>query len=607
MDAKDYKERLGKRAKDIISFGMNLRVKKGKACCPYHKEDTPSFVWYEKGLVWKCFGCGEKVDIYRYLQESKGMTFVDAVKEVAEMTGGVVELEVTKKQYKKPNIQSSELSKEAVDYMAIRKISEQTLIDWKVKQRNWNGKECYVFQYFNTSNELEFVSYREIGKGKVLKGGCEADTKAILWGMWHVDVNKPLVITEGQPDAMAVWESGYKNVVSVPSGSKNFTWIDNCWDFLESVAEFCIFGDNDEAGAQMANELISRLGKYRTKIICHDHKDANEVLYRHGKDEILRVINETISQTPKGILNMSACKYVKLAERLDLGVPTGYYELDSKINDLQPQHLTILLGRNSEGKSTILSQMICNFIENKTPCFLYSGELSDNRIKNWLYKQAIGKDIEFLQNVPTKYGTKQDISDVALSSLDKWSDGLFYAYDRSVSNIRKNIDDLFDIMSIAVKRYGCKIIIIDNLMSAMEESADSINADQSNFVQRCKDFAENYNIHIMLAVHPNKTKTREQRLEKEDISGSNNIANKADNIIAIERHYKYDRDCDSVLRLLKDREEGQYIEVKLMYQTQSKRLIEMTEAGFLREPKYSWKKFLVNAPKNQDKKLVLPF
>jgi twinkle protein len=406
---------------------------------------------------------------------------------------------------------------------------------------------------------------------------------------------------------MAIWESGYKNVVSVPSGSSNLTWIDNCWDFLENIKEFIIFGDNDEAGVKMVNEVTSRLGKYRAKVACHEHKDANEVLYRQGKDEVLRVINDTIKQTPKGILNMASCAYVKLSKRLDLGVPTGYYELDSKINDLQPEHLTILLGRNGEGKSTVLSQMICNFIENKIPSFLYSGELSNNRIKNWLYKQAIGKDIEYLENVTTKYGIKQDISDVAVKALDKWSDDLFYAYDKSVSNIRKNTNDLFEVMEIAVQRYGCKIVIIDNLMSAMEESADSINADQSNFVQRCKDFAENFNIHIMLAVHPNKIKGKEQRLEKEDISGSNNIANKGDNIISIERYYKSERDCDAALRLLKDREDGQFVEVKLMYQTQSKRLVEMTESGFLKEPKYTWKHHLVEAPKTKEKEFKLPF
>jgi twinkle protein len=606
VDAKVYRERLGKRAKDIISFGMNLRVKKGVAHCPYHKDDTPSFSWYDEGLFWKCFGCGEKVDIYRYLQDYKGTTFQGALKEVAGMTGGGHELEVKRKEYKKPQITTSELSKEAIEYMSFRKISEQTLKDWKVTQKNWNGKECYVFSYYNTDNELEYVSYREIGKGKkVLKGGCEADTKPILWGMWHIDTDKPLVITEGQPDAMAIWESGYKNVVSVPSGSNNLTWIDNCWDFLEQIQEIIIFGDNDEPGLKMINEVCARLGKYRTKVVCHKHKDANEVLYYDGADAVLSAINSTIKQTPRGILSISDCQYVSPRERLETGIPTGYYGIDSNIDDLQPQQLTLLVGRSGEGKSTVLSQMLCNFIEYGAPSFLYSGELSNSRIKSWLYKQAVGNNLKYLNTITTKYGTKKDIRKEAIRAIDKWCEGKLFVYDKSVSDVRKNADELFDVMSMSIKRYGCKIIVIDNLMSAMEEHADSINADQSNFVQRCKDFVESYNVHIILAVHPNKTKTRGQRLEKEDISGSNNIPNKADNTISIERNFDSGRDCDAMLRLLKEREEGRYTEVKLLYQDQSKRLVEMTQSGFLSEPKYTWEKYLEDIAEQQE--FVLPF
>ena len=28
-----------------------------KACCPFHNEDTPSFVLNQKTMKWHCFGC----------------------------------------------------------------------------------------------------------------------------------------------------------------------------------------------------------------------------------------------------------------------------------------------------------------------------------------------------------------------------------------------------------------------------------------------------------------------------------------------------------------------------------------------------------------------
>ncbi len=594
MEAQEYKRRLGNRARDIIAYGLGLnkyKPSKNEACCAFHKEKTPSFKWNEKGYFWKCFGCGEVLDIYRYYTDFKGMSFLEAFKEVAEMTGGEVKLSVhTVTEYKKPQVETHDLSAEAIKYMESRGISAQTLADWKVQERSWNGKRCYVFQYWDSTDDMPYVSYREIGKGG-LKGGCEKDTMAILWGMWHIDVNKPVVITEGQPDAMAIWESGYKNVVSVPSGSSNMTWIDNCWEWLQQVQEFILFGDNDDPGIKLINELVIRLGKYRTKVIQHKHKDANEILYFQGKDEVLRLITEAINQAPAGIIKMSQAEYTRIKDRIDEGIPTGFYGLDITIDDLQPEQISILVGRNGEGKSTAVSQISCNCINNKIPLFLYSGEMSTNRVLYWLFRQAIGDDREYLDFVKTKYKIKSDINQEALQALRQWSSDLFYSFDKTISNVRKNTSDLFEVMAIAAKRYGCKLFIIDNLMSALEDNAESTNADQSNFVQQCKDFAEAYRVHVMLVVHPSKLKRRGEPLEKEDISGSNNIPNKSDIIISIERQYKEDRDCDAKLRLLKDREEGRYKEVKLMFQESTKRLLEFEGGGF-REIEYDWKRFL---------------
>lgn len=595
MEAQEYKQRLGDRARDTIAYGLGLEKynpAKNSACCPFHQEKTPSFKWTNKGFFWKCFGCGEVMDIYRYLQEFKHMSFKEAVQEVAEMTGGEVRLTVQRQQveYKKPNVRVEELSTEAIEYMKSRKISVQTLKDWKVKQRNWNGKECYVFQYFDENNELQFVSYREIKKGG-LKGGCEQNTKQILWGIWHIDVSKPVVITEGQPDAMAVWESGFKNVVSVPSGSQNLNWIDNCWEWLQQLQEIIIWADNDAPGMKMAAELQVRLGKYRTKVIAHKRKDANETLYFDGREEVLKLINDAINRTPAGIIDMSRVEYIGTKDKIEEGIPTGFYGLDYELEDLQPEQLTVLFGRNGEGKSTVISQIICNCIDNKIPVFLYSGEMSTNRLLNWLYKQAIGDEKEYLSFVKTKYKVKADIKPEILQALRQWSSNLFFTYDKSMANVRKNLDDLFEVMAIAVKRYGCKLLIIDNLMSALEDVTESINADQSNFVQRCKDFAEAYRVHIILVAHPNKAKGRGESLEKEDISGSGNIPNKADVIIAVERQYKDDRDCDTKLRLLKDREEGRYTEVKLIFQESTKRLLEIEGSSF-KTIEYGWKQYL---------------
>ena len=218
--------------------------------------------WFEKGLMWRCNACNENIDIYKYYTDFEHLDFVQAVNRVGDILGKQVQqaqpIKAVKEEFVLPNIKTKELEMPFIDYMAERKITKETLDHWKVKQRNWNGNDVYVFQYFNENNKLEYVTYRGLGKGAI-KGGCEAKTKSILWGMWNIDKSKPLVITEGQPDAMVVWQCGYENVVSVPNGANNLLWIDHCWEWLQGISEFIVFADNDTKGLEMANKIKSRL------------------------------------------------------------------------------------------------------------------------------------------------------------------------------------------------------------------------------------------------------------------------------------------------------------------------------------------------------------
>jgi DNA primase len=58
---------------------------KGK--CPFHEDRTPSFYVVPSKGIYHCFGCGAKGDAFRFLMERQGMTFLDAVRTLAERTG----------------------------------------------------------------------------------------------------------------------------------------------------------------------------------------------------------------------------------------------------------------------------------------------------------------------------------------------------------------------------------------------------------------------------------------------------------------------------------------------------------------------------------------
>ena len=67
--------------------GLKRAGKAYKACCPFHKEKTPSFTCSsEKGLFY-CFGCQEGGDIFAFLMKIENLSFKEAVEKLADMAG----------------------------------------------------------------------------------------------------------------------------------------------------------------------------------------------------------------------------------------------------------------------------------------------------------------------------------------------------------------------------------------------------------------------------------------------------------------------------------------------------------------------------------------
>jgi DNA primase len=58
-----------------------------KGCCPFHNEKTPSFYINEEKQFYHCFGCGAHGDVIRFLTDSEGLPFVEAIKQLASEAG----------------------------------------------------------------------------------------------------------------------------------------------------------------------------------------------------------------------------------------------------------------------------------------------------------------------------------------------------------------------------------------------------------------------------------------------------------------------------------------------------------------------------------------
>ena len=77
---------------DIVEIvGRHVQLRKGGAnlsgLCPFHAEKSPSFTVSPSKQFYHCFGCGANGDAIRFLTEYSGMTFIDAVKDLAQQVG----------------------------------------------------------------------------------------------------------------------------------------------------------------------------------------------------------------------------------------------------------------------------------------------------------------------------------------------------------------------------------------------------------------------------------------------------------------------------------------------------------------------------------------
>src|SRR5206468_4549282 len=90
--AADFAQNLKLQADIVRIVGDYVSLKKSGAqnysgLCPFHKEKTPSFSVHATKQFYYCFGCGEKGDVFKFVQKIENITFPEAVRAVAQKIG----------------------------------------------------------------------------------------------------------------------------------------------------------------------------------------------------------------------------------------------------------------------------------------------------------------------------------------------------------------------------------------------------------------------------------------------------------------------------------------------------------------------------------------
>lgn len=463
---------------------------------------------------------------------------------------------------------------EGFKYLNLRKIRKKT-IDYFGIGRDEKGNILFPFHQKTKLVCLKYRIPRKPKKGQ-LKTWQSGNGKEILFNYDNINFTKPLFITEGEIDCMSIYQAGFENVCSIPFGTNNFNWVDLHWEDLKKVPSFIICQDNDEAGKKLLDECILKLGIDRIRIIDNPYKDINEFLYRENHENLFRLLSKSHFIDIDGLIEGSEIGKYKIDKKNR--IDSGIQKLNNKSGGFLPGQLVIITGKRGNGKSTIASQFIIEAINKDISCCVYSGELTKELFKNWLFLQILGESIG-LEYDELRGKQVEIVPDKYWSQLNDWIKNKLYIYDNSVLD-RKSLKEasILKVFQYAARRHNCKLFLLDNLMSARKQydTGRDFYKRQGEFIGEFKDFANDYKITVLFVVHPRKTDNKAD-FKNDDVAGSSEISDRADLVYILQRldleeQEKYN--CKTLLHITKNRLFGEEGTIKLDFFPKCKQFVQ---------------------------------
>jgi len=600
-DIQEIKEKVGQAAEDIIANGLNLHKKNKMYHCPntygHNRGDkNPSLSWDAKALHFHCFACDKNIDIYGYYKEHLNYTHQEIIRELLD-----------KEDYKQTSMQTNRnvftenikkvmpITKECVEYIGKRGITEATIKEFDLA--TYENK--IAFPYVKHETTIGYKTRKPIKNPGKPKMGSITGSKPYLFNSQNVTKGTELIICEGEFDCMVINQCGYKNVVSVGAGANSMNaLIEQAKDFLKQFDILIIVSDNDEAGNNMDKFFTETFGD-KAKLIdkkLYLFNDINEEFIKNGKEKIIKLI-ESARFKIEGRRDLDKTPYKGLKAGTGKYIPTGLPTVDNAINDLAPGCVTLIAGRSNGGKTTFTKQIMANAIDKNNKVYLISGEGSQEALINEIYQCIIGRDNSSYDTIKINKRYHKEPKKDVLEAIQLWHKGKFTLFNKGESKL-KTMEELFKMVEYEIKINKFDLVVIDNLMSILSSRASEKLEDQAEFVQRCCDLSKAYHTHIIIVLHPNKTYKKGDDMDFEQISGSSDIANKADNIISVIREYdqeEIDKGINGQICVLKNRYYPELPKCEVAFERETGLLLEINKetdkaVGY----NFGWKRYFEN-------------
>lgn len=382
---------------DVISSYISL-TPKGKnyfGVCPFHDDTNPSMSVSVSKQIYKCFSCGATGNAFKFIMDYENVSFIEAVKKIADIGGIKVDInQKSKKQIKSPlndiydlslkiyiNNLNTSLGKQAKEYLLSRDINEDVIKEFQIglalkkntlsnildkkfaendilnsgligKKENGyydlfydrimfplydlvGNPVAYSGRIYNREDSAKYFNTREteiFKKGELLYNYHKAKDIARR--------KNQVIIMEGFMDIIRAYTVDIKNVVAT-MGTAVTTYQAHLIKKMAKDIILCF--DGDEAGAKAtmscANELL-KIGVTPKVIRLEENLDPDEYIKKYGKEAFQRKIDNPINVMDFKI------SYLKVGKNLTSSVDQAKYikevieELD-KIDDDILKDLTI--------------------------------------------------------------------------------------------------------------------------------------------------------------------------------------------------------------------------------------------------------------------------
>ena len=409
---------------------------------------------------------------------------------------------------------------EGVEYAKARGFSKEAVLAFGL---GWDGsRDALAIPTIGPNGDAVAWKYRlrapGEGRPKYLR---TAGAPSLLFGTHLLPTTPPyppVVVTEGELDAVALWQFGVRPVVSIPSGAAA-EWRPEWIKALDRFGQVFLAHDADEEGDKGAAKAVAALGAQRCKRVRFPRKDAAQCLADGiPVADIHRAVNEaTPAWTPDFVLEAAAVheraiEWLRHEATLPK-VSTGIYDLDRAIGGgLVPGELTLIYGATAHGKSTLALSILVNALVAGVPCLSASLEYVEAHHWRLIAGQRLGK-------------RGWEVTAADLSGAPWLADALGC---RVLSSGRAYTEQEILATIGWASAQGVRLVVFDPLDYLVPENAQSHDyyGDVARYVRRLRDVITPLNLHVIVVCPVRKDG---------ELAGRNTLKHDAWNLLHIER------------------------------------------------------------------------